>query len=332
MRAEHAEPELALLALDRVAHRARERGRAGAALDDEVLRSVLDDHRPGVLVAGADEHDDRRLGRGAAHLDERVEAADVGETEVEQHAVGAARLEGIGRLVERLDVGDLEGGQRAVGELLGDEQCVAGAVLDDQQPQRLGHAVSGSSASVKWTIVPRGSRAWTQMRPPWRLTIFLTIASPTPVPGYASRVCRRWNISKTRSRLRGSMPMPLSATEKCHSSPSRRPRISTRGASSARNFSALATRFWKSCASCTQSPSTVGRSSATTAPPESAICEPSPSSTSPSRTLTSMERRSSLADPTREYVSRPSSSALMRSVERVNAPSSRSADSSRSPA
>ena len=121
VRAQHAEPELVLLALDRVAHRARERRRAGTALDDVVLRAVLDDHAAGRLVAGPDEHDDRRLRRGAADLDERVQAAHVGQAEVEQHAVGDSVLEVLARLGDGLDVADLELGERAVGELLGDQ-------------------------------------------------------------------------------------------------------------------------------------------------------------------------------------------------------------------
>ena len=51
------------------------------------------------------------------------------------------------------------------------------------------------------------------MRPPWRSTILRQIASPMPVPGYASLAWRRWKITKTRSAYSGSMPMPLSATD-----------------------------------------------------------------------------------------------------------------------
>ena len=37
----------------------------------------------------------------------------------------------------------------------------------------------------------------TQMRPPWRSTIFLQIVRPMPLPGYLSRPCRRWNSTNT---------------------------------------------------------------------------------------------------------------------------------------
>src|SRR5262249_24125205 len=39
----------------------------------------------------------------------------------------------------------------------------------------------------------------TQIRPPWKSTIFLHSASPIPVPEYASLGCRRWKITNTRS-------------------------------------------------------------------------------------------------------------------------------------
>ena len=108
MRAEDAEPQLVLLALDRVAHGPRQRGRARAPLDDVVLRAVLDDHAAIGLLAGPDEHDDRRLRRGATDLDEGVEAGHVGQAEVEQHAVRDTLLEFLARLGDRLGVADLE--------------------------------------------------------------------------------------------------------------------------------------------------------------------------------------------------------------------------------
>src|SRR5207253_509299 len=58
--------------------------------------------------------------------------------------------------------------------------------------------------SLPWPAVERA-----QIRPRWRSTIFLQIASPTPVPAYSSRVWSRWNATKMRSRCFGSMPMPL---------------------------------------------------------------------------------------------------------------------------
>src|SRR5215813_1603544 len=62
----------------------------------------------------------------------------------------------------------------------------------------------------------------TQIRPPWRSTIFLQIANPMPVPGYSLRECNRWKIWKIRSACCGSRPMPLSSTENTHCVLSRR--------------------------------------------------------------------------------------------------------------
>ena len=73
-------------------------------------------------------------------------------------------------------------------------------------------------------MLPWPGRDSTQIRPPCRSTILLQIASPIPVPGYLSRPCSRWKIRKIRSWCSGAMPMPLSRTEKSHSSRSARPR------------------------------------------------------------------------------------------------------------
>src|SRR5580704_3387382 len=43
----------------------------------------------------------------------------------------------------------------------------------------------------------------TQIRPPCCSTAFLQIASPMPLPGYSSRVCRRLKIAKISSACSG---------------------------------------------------------------------------------------------------------------------------------
>ena len=112
---------------------------------------------------------------------------------------------------------------------------------------------------VKENTEPPPSRPSTQISPPWRSTILRQIARPIPVPSNASRSCRRWNILNTRSRWRGSIPMPSSATVTRHiASCSRSASIHTHALGPERNFSALATRFCSSWASESRSPSTVG--------------------------------------------------------------------------
>ena len=79
--------------------------------------------------------------------------------------------------------------------------------------------------------------------------------------GVLGRGCRRWKMTKTCSAYSGSMPMPLSATE--------RPIVAVASARcrdhaarwSPRNLRALLMRFWKSGSSSGGSPGTVGRSS-----------------------------------------------------------------------
>lgn len=43
---------------------------------------------------------------------------------------------------------------------------------------------TGGTGSAKEKVVPAPGADSTQMRPPWRSTIFLHMASPMPVPGY----------------------------------------------------------------------------------------------------------------------------------------------------
>ena len=100
---------------------------------------------------------------------------------------------------------------------------VGGAVFHQQdfdRPEFFGGFMAASlsrSGMVKEKVEPLPGSDSTQMRPPWRSTIFLQMARPMPVPGYSFRVCSRWKMTKMRSKYSGSMPMPLSCTEKTHS-------------------------------------------------------------------------------------------------------------------
>ena len=80
-------------------------------------------------------------------------------------------------------------------------------------------AVSSLTGTVKKNVDPLPGSDSTQMRPPWRSTIFLHTARPMPVPSYSSRLCRRLKIIKMRSKCSGAMPMPLSRTKNVHSPP-----------------------------------------------------------------------------------------------------------------
>lgn len=69
--------------------------------------------------------------------------------------------------------------------------------------------------SVKNMLQPDFSLGSAQIVPLWRSTIRLQIARPTPLPGYASRLCKRLNMANTFSVSPRSMPMPLSLISNC---------------------------------------------------------------------------------------------------------------------
>src|SRR3972149_7519630 len=48
--------------------------------------------------------------------------------------------------------------------------------------------------------------------PPINSADFLTMANPTPVPGSASTLCRRWKMLNILSWNSGAIPMPVSTT------------------------------------------------------------------------------------------------------------------------
>src|SRR5690606_16509007 len=85
-------------------------------------------------------------------------------------------------------------------------------VLDEQDTDRRARGVpvrhqfapSGnvsisSGASVKKNAAPLPGAASAQIRPPWRWTMRCTVASPMPVPGNSSVLCRRWNAPNSLS-------------------------------------------------------------------------------------------------------------------------------------
>ena len=95
-------------------------------------------------------------------------------------------------------------------------------------------------------------------RPPCDSTIRLTTARPTPEP--SARGSSFSKRSSTRSRWRGSMPMPVVPH---HEHDAARPRArapppARRLGRSPRTSSALSSRFWNTCTSRARSPKTTG--------------------------------------------------------------------------
>src|SRR6202034_1112948 len=102
---------------------------------------------------------------------------------------------------------------------------IAGAIFNQQDLYR--HAVTSDDVHIFLSVpcmVNRNVDPWpscdsTEIAPPCLSTIFLQIASPIPVPANSSRLCSRWNITKIISKYCGSIPSPLSRTEKVHFAP-----------------------------------------------------------------------------------------------------------------
>src|ERR1700719_4443309 len=100
------------------------------------------------------------------------------------------------------------------------------------------------SGSAKKKVEPFSGRDSTQILPPSRSKIFLQMANPIPVPLNSFRPCNRWKRTKILSKYCGSIPRPLSLTEKIHSLPPFfMAETCTRGTSALRYLMAFPTRF-----------------------------------------------------------------------------------------
>ncbi len=175
---------LVVLALDGIADRAVEQRRVDLALDQVVLRSLA--HRPqrqpGVVVPGHDH--DRHLTAALVEPLEGLDAARIGQRQVEQHDVEGPGREQLEPFLEPVAGGQLIGGGGRLGEVDLHQPGVARAVLDQQHPDRLvAHqpclpvrsrlqAALGSgraaprSGRVKKKVEPSPGRDSAQMRPP----------------------------------------------------------------------------------------------------------------------------------------------------------------------
>jgi len=92
-----------------------------------------------------------------------------------------------------------------------------------ERPQREGDVVGLSSTSRIFPGFTQTSQgkverrslidgALGQMRPPCRVMMRRTVASPTPVPSNSAAECRRWNTPNSLSMYFMSKPAPLSRT------------------------------------------------------------------------------------------------------------------------
>src|ERR1700730_13436295 len=130
------------------------------------------------------------------------------------------------------------------------EPDIAGAVLNQKNLNRFRirsnrfHRFSFLSGRAKWKVEPFPGCDSTQILPPSRSTIFLQMANPIPVPSNSLRPCSRWKRTKILSKYWGSIPRPLSRTEKIHSGPPFfEAEMCTWGLSALRYLIAFPTRF-----------------------------------------------------------------------------------------
>ena len=120
-------------ALDGVADRPPQELAVGAALDQVVLRAGVHGLERQRIVGVPAEHDDGHLRRRLEHGEQRLQAAGIGQLEVQQHAVGAGRPaprdagQALGQVASTLDLPSGRAHERL------DQGGVGGAVLDEEQ-------------------------------------------------------------------------------------------------------------------------------------------------------------------------------------------------------
>jgi hypothetical protein len=96
------------------------------------------------------------------------------------------------------------------------------------------------SAMVKEKVAPLPGSEVTQMRPPWRSTIFLQIANPIPLPAY--RYCAGAETPEKCAQVLRVDVIPLSPTASTSPRLALDPYVDA-GRLSPRNFRALPMRF-----------------------------------------------------------------------------------------
>ena len=99
--------------------------------------------------------------------------------------------------------------------------CKSGlfATASQLRTSRGGLGQPSSAGSVNAIRVPPSGRGSAQIRPPWRSTTLLAIASPMPVPGYRRACAGAGTCRRSARRAAASIPMPLSSTVNRHPRP-----------------------------------------------------------------------------------------------------------------
>ena len=176
-------------------------------LDQVVLGAHAHRARRNGLVLDVREDDEGSRGGNRMQLLEAREPHAVRQIQVEKDQVHATGTQVRDCQGQPLDVGDGERARTLPPEHVPNQVRLCRAVFHQQNPDRTPGGVGalgrheGSASSlpgagtclgiVKKNVAPSPGVECTQISPPWRSTIRLHRARPTPVPGYSSAVCRR---------------------------------------------------------------------------------------------------------------------------------------------
>src|SRR5262249_17498142 len=98
------------------------------------------------------------------------------------------------------------------------QRLVIRIVFDKENHSATRLTAPSSLGSVNENGAPLPSAADAQTRPPWRVMMRWTMASPIPVPGNSLTACRRWKGPNSLPLYFMSKPAPLSRTKKVHPS------------------------------------------------------------------------------------------------------------------
>src|SRR5262249_33716629 len=154
-----------------------------------VVGAELEALDPVADLAARRHHDDRRVDAGLAQGRAHLEAADLGQHDVEQEQI-EQRLP-LGSLDRRLAGGEGLDRVALAGQTIAERQLQAAIVLDEEDPDRRGH--HGSTPCGRWTMkrAPWPGCERTAMVPRCWWTRRLTRLRPRPLPGTCSSRARR---------------------------------------------------------------------------------------------------------------------------------------------
>lgn len=128
--------DLPLVALDRVADRASQAGAVDQPLEEVVLGALLERAQRQIFIVQPREHDDRHRGRSLVRPDNGLQAARVGQREIEEDDVGLLRAERLERLRQVIYLCHLGAHPPILRQQLAQEARITWVVLDEEDADR----------------------------------------------------------------------------------------------------------------------------------------------------------------------------------------------------